>query len=98
MAQAIPTPANANDPRMHVHSRDIGGIPGGPARPEGAGWRVEVNLRRGQWRWVRRYGNRRQWTPYYALDSVPGGLARIQQAQAESERQRQLRIAAWSKR
>jgi len=79
---------------MHVHSRDILDA---PRPPEGAGWRLEVNLTRGKWRWVRRYGNRRQWTPYYALDSLPGGVERIQQAQAESERQRHLRIAARNK-
>ena len=71
---------------MHVHSRDIGGIPGGPRPPEGQGWRVEVNLRRGQWRWTRRYGNKRQWTPYRPLDELPP--ERIRQAQAESAKQR----------
>jgi len=70
---------------MHVHSRDIGGIPGGPARPEGQGWRVEVNLRRGCYRWTRRYGNKRQWTPYRPLDELPP--ERIAAAQAESKRQ-----------
>ena len=74
---------------MHVHSRDIGGIPGGPARPEGQGWRVEVNLRRGQWRWVRRYGNRRQWTAYRPLAELPP--ERIAAARIESERQQALR-------
>ena len=88
-AQATPTPANANDPRMHVHSGVTAGILSGPARPEGPGWRIEVNLRRGQWRWVRRYGNRRQWTPYRPLAELPP--ERIRQAQAESERQQALR-------
>ena len=88
-AQATPTPANANDPRMHVHSGLPAGILSGPARPEGPGWRIEVNLRRGQWRWVRRYGNRRQWTPYRPLAELPP--ERIRQAQAESERQQALR-------
>ena len=74
---------------MHVHSGLPAGIPGGPARPEGPGWRIEVNLRRGQWRWVRRYGNRRQWTPYRPLAELPP--ERIRQAQAESERQQALR-------
>ena len=74
---------------MHVHSRDIDGIPGGPRPPEGQGWRVEVNLRRGQWRWVRRYGSKRQWTAYRPLAELPP--ERIRQAQAESERQRAAR-------
>jgi len=74
---------------MHVHSRVTAGIPGGPARPEGPGWRIEVNLRRGQWRWVRRYGNRRQWTAYRPLAELPP--ERIAAARAESERQQALR-------
>jgi hypothetical protein len=75
---------------MHVHSRDIDGIPGGPRPPEGQGWRVEVNLRRGQWRWVRRYGNRRQWTAYRPLAELPP--ERIAAARAESAKQQALRI------
>ena len=75
---------------MHVHSGLPAGIPGGPARPEGPGWRIEVNLRRGQWRWVRRYGNRRQWTAYRPLAELPP--ERIRQAQAESNKQQALRI------
>jgi len=70
---------------MHVHSGLPAGILDGPARPEGPGWRVEVNLRRGQWRWTRRYGSKRQWTPYRPLDELPP--ERIRQAQAESKRQ-----------
>ena len=73
---------------MHVHSRDIGGILDAP-RPEGPGWRIEVNLARGQWRWTRRYGNRRQWTAYRPLAELPA--ERIAAAQAESERQQALR-------
>ena len=74
---------------MHVHSGLPAGILDGPARPEGPGWRVEVNLRRGQWRWTRRYGSKRQWTPYRPLTELPP--ERIRQAQAESERQQALR-------
>ena len=74
---------------MHVHSGVTAGILSGPRPPEGPGWRIEVNLRRGQWRWVRRYGNRRQWTPYRPLAELPP--ERIRQAQAESERQQALR-------
>ena len=73
-------------------------MPGDLERARRAGWRVEVDLVNQRWRYARGSKRRRQWTPYYALDSVPGGLARIQQAQVESERQRQLRIAARSKR
>jgi len=73
-----------------VHSGVTAGILSGPARPEGPGWRIEVNLRRGQWRWVRRYGNRRQWTPYRPLAELPP--ERIRQAQAESERQRAAKV------
>jgi len=72
---------------MHVHSGVTAGIPGSPPGP---GWRIEVNLRRGQWRWVRRYGNRRQWTPYRPLAELPP--ERIRQAQAESERQRAAKV------
>ena len=71
---------------MHVHSGVTAGIPGSPPGP---GWRIEVNLARGQWRWVRRYGNKRQWTPYRPLAELPP--ERIRQAQAESERQQALR-------
>jgi hypothetical protein len=74
---------------MHVHSGLPAGILDGPARPEGPGWRVEVNLRRGQWRWVRRYGSKRQWTPYRPLAELPP--ERIAAARAESERQQALR-------
>ena len=77
---------------MHVHSRDIGGILDAPRPPEGVGWRVEVNLARGQWRWTRRYGGKRQWTAYRPLAELPP--ERIRQAQAESERQRVLRGSA----
>jgi len=70
---------------MHVHSRDIGGILDVPRPPEGAGWRIEVNLARGQWRWTRRYGSKRQWTPYRPLAELPA--ERIAAARAESERQ-----------
>ena len=75
---------------MHVHSGLPAGILSGPARPEGQGWRVEVNLRRGCYRWTRRYGNRRQWTPYRPLAELPP--ERIRQAQAESERQRAAKV------
>ena len=84
-AQAIPIPAEQFEARMHVHSGLPAGILDGPARPEGPGWRVEVNLRRGQWRWVRRYGSKRQWTPYRPLAELPP--ERIRQAQAESAKQ-----------
>ena len=77
---------------MHVHSGLTAGIRGGPRPPEGAGWRIEVNLRRGQWRWVRRYGGKRQWTPYRPLAELPP--ERIAAARAESERQRVLRGSA----
>ena len=70
---------------MHVHSRVTAGILSGPARPEGPGWRLEVNLERGKYRWVRRYGSKRQWTPYRPLAELPP--ERIRQAQAESKRQ-----------
>jgi len=71
---------------MHVHPRDIGGIPGSPPGP---GWRVEVNLARGQWRWVRRYGGKRQWTAYRPLAELPP--ERIAAARAESNKQQALR-------
>jgi hypothetical protein len=74
---------------MHVHSEATAGILSGPRPPEGAGWRIEVNLARGQWRWVRRYGNRRQWTAYRPLAELPP--ERIAAARAESERQQALR-------
>ena len=75
---------------MHVHSEATAGILSGPRPPEGQGWRVEVNLRRGQWRWVRRYGNRRQWTAYRPLAELPP--ERIAAARAESAKQQALRI------
>jgi len=75
---------------MHVHSGVTAGILSEPARPEGAGWRIEVNLARGQWRWVRRYGGKRQWTPYRPLVELPA--ERIAAAQAESERQRAAKV------
>jgi len=71
---------------MHVHSGLPAGILDVPRPPEGAGWRIEVNLARGQWRWTRRYGNKRQWTPYRPLAELPP--ERIRQAQAESAKQR----------
>ena len=74
---------------MHVHSGLPAGILSGPARPEGPGWRLEVNLERGKYRWVRRYGSKRQWTAYRPLAELPP--ERIRQAQAESERQRAAR-------
>ena len=74
---------------MHVHSGLPAGILSGPARPEGPGWRIEVNLRRGCYRWTRRYGNRRQWTPYRPLAELPP--ERSAAARAESERQQALR-------
>jgi len=88
-AQATPTPTATNEGRMHVHSRDIGGILDVPRPPEGAGWRIEVNLRRGCYRWTRRYGGKRQWTAYRSLAELPP--ERIAAAQAESERQQALR-------
>ena len=72
-------------PRMHVHSGLPAGILSGPARPVGPGWRLEVNLERGKYRWVRRYGSKRQWTPYRPLAELPP--ERIRQAQAESAKQ-----------
>ena len=86
MAQATPTPTAANEGRMHVHSGLPAGIPGSPPGP---GWRIEVNLARGCYRWTRRYGNRRQWTPYRPLAELPP--ERIAAARAESERQQALR-------
>jgi hypothetical protein len=74
---------------MHVHSRVTAGILSGPARPEGPGWRLEVNLERGKYRWVRRYGSKRQWTPYRPLAELPP--ERIAAARAESLRQRAAR-------
>ena len=74
---------------MHVHSRDIAGILAAAGRPEGAGWRLEVNLSRGCYRWTRRYGAKRQWTPYRPIEELPA--ERIRQAQAESERQRRAK-------
>jgi len=74
---------------MHVHSEATAGILDAPRPPEGVGWRVEVNLRRGQWRWVRRYGNRRQWTAYRPLAELPP--ERIAAARAESNKQQALR-------
>jgi hypothetical protein len=71
---------------MHVHSGVTAGILDVPRPPEGAGWRIEVNLARGQWRWTRRYGDKRQWTPYRPLAELPP--ERIRQAQAESAKQR----------
>jgi hypothetical protein len=71
---------------MHVHSGLPDGILSGPARPEGPGWRIEVNLARGQWRWVRRYGSKRQWTAYRPLAELPP--ERIAAARAESAKQR----------
>ena len=74
---------------MHVHSRVTAGILDVPRPPEGAGWRIEVNLRRGQWRWTRRYGGKRQWTAYRSLAELPA--ERIAAARGESERQRQAK-------
>jgi len=75
---------------MHVHSGLTAGILDVPRPPEGAGWRIEVNLRRGCYRWTRRYGDKRQWTPYRPLAELPP--ERIRQAQAESNKQQALRI------
>jgi len=75
---------------MHVHSGLPAGILSGAARPEGPGWRIEVNLARGCYRWTRRYGGKRQWTPYRPLAELPP--ERIRQAQAESERQRAAKV------
>jgi len=74
---------------MHVHSGATAGILSGPRPPEGPGWRIEVNLARGCYRWTRRYGDKRQWTAYRPLAELPP--ERIRQAQAESERQQALR-------
>jgi len=71
---------------MHVHSGLPAGILSGPRPPEGPGWRIEVNLQRGCYRWTRRYGGKRQWTPYRPLDELPP--ERIEAARIESERQR----------
>jgi hypothetical protein len=73
-------------------------MPGDLERALANGWRVEVDLVNRRWRYARGSKRNRRWTPYYALDSVPGGLERIRKAQEESERQRQARIAARSKR
>ena len=67
---------------MHVHSGVTAGIPGSPPGP---GWRIEVNLARGCYRWTRRYGDKRQWTAYRPLAELPP--ERIRQAQAESAKQ-----------
>jgi len=67
---------------MHVHSEATAGI---LKPPPGPGWRLEVNLELGKYRWVRRYGSKRQWTPYRPLAELPP--ERIRQAQAESKRQ-----------
>jgi len=48
-----------------------------------------VNLVRGQWRWMRRYDNRSQWTPYRPLAELPP--ERIAAVRVESERQQALR-------
>jgi len=72
---------------MHVHSGVTAGI---LKPPPGPGWRLEVNLERGKYRWVRRYGSKRQWTPYRPLTELPP--ERIAAARAESERQQALRI------
>ena len=69
-------------------------MPGDLERALQAGWRVEVDLVNRRWRYVRGSKRNRRWTPYYALDSVPGGAERIRKAQAESERQRQMRRVA----
>jgi len=74
---------------MHVHSEATAGVLSEPARPEGPGWRLEVNLERGKYRWVRRYGSKRQWTAYRSLAELPA--ERIAAARAESERQQALR-------
>jgi len=73
-------------------------MPGDLERALANGWRVEVDLVNRRWRYARGSKRTRRWTPYYALDSVPGGAERIRKAQEESERQRQARIAARSKR
>jgi len=75
---------------MHVHSGLPGGILAGPQPPPGQGWRIEINLARGCYRWVRRYGSKRQWTSYRPLAELPP--ERIRRAQAESERQRGARL------
>jgi len=75
---------------MHVHSGVTAGILAGPRPPEGPGWRLEVNLARQAYRWTRRYGAKREWTPYRPLAELPP--ERIRRAQAESERQKALRM------
>jgi hypothetical protein len=69
-------------------------MPGDLERALQAGWRVEVDLVNRRWRYARGSKRNRRWTPYYALDSVPGGAERIRKAQAESERQQQMRRVA----
>jgi hypothetical protein len=69
-------------------------MPGDLERALQAGWRVEVDLVNRRWRYARGSKRNRRWTPYYALDSVPGGAERIRKAQAESERQQQARRVA----
>lgn len=66
---------------MHVHFA--------PTQPAGEGWRLEVNLALGRYRWVRRYGHKREVTPYRPLAELP--QERIAAAQAESARQRVLK-------
>lgn len=58
-------------------------------KPPGEGWRVEVNLRMGRYRWVRRYGRKLERTPYRPLAELPGD--RIERARRESARQRALK-------
>jgi len=75
---------------MHVHSGVTGRVLAGPTPPPGQGWRLEVNLARGCYRWTRRYGAKRQWTAYRPLAELPA--ERIAAAKAESERQKVLRM------
>jgi hypothetical protein len=69
-------------------------MPGDLERALQAGWRVEVDLVNRRWRYARGSKRNRRWTPYYALDSVPGGAERIRKAQAVSARQQQARRVA----
>lgn len=82
-------PNAAQTSGLHVLTSDIEPIPG---RPAGNGWRVEVHVAKGLYRWVRRYGHKREATAYRPLDELPA--ARVAAARAESVRQRELKRRA----
>lgn len=53
-----------------------------------AGWRTEVNLVWGRWRYARGSKDKRKVGRYRPLDQVPGGEERVNYARQNSERQR----------